>query len=308
VVWRQRVPVHLTNWSVLWQSLRRRTAGCSYHSGTAATVVAADETSVTVSANGAQERFDLAIGADGNGSAVHRLVSPESQAYLPGYGLWRGTYPEDLLPDGAIGELEHAVAMVCFPGGHAIIYLIPDHRHASRRLVNWAIYLTPPTAFTDGSHLPPGRVPEPLLQAMHAVVTAHFPPLWADLVARTEPGDIAVQPMIDVPAARYAAGRVALAGDAGTTARPHTASGTVKALQDAIALEAAARGGHQDWSSALAAYGSERCGVGNALVRLGGSLGHAAVEATPDWGAMSAAEYAAWWNAAAVNPATAYEW
>jgi hypothetical protein len=42
-----------------------------------------------------------AIGADGYASAIRERITPGSLPHVPGYGLWRGTYPEDLMPDGA---------------------------------------------------------------------------------------------------------------------------------------------------------------------------------------------------------------
>ena len=135
VLWRQPLHVRFTNWSVLWQDLRRRIPDQAYRAGITARVVDADPSGVTVSTGADEERFDLVVGADGYASGVRRRVAPESSRHLPGYGLWHGTYPEYLLLDGMPPELEHAGTTVCFPGGHCMIYLIPD-RDTTQRLVN----------------------------------------------------------------------------------------------------------------------------------------------------------------------------
>ena len=101
----------------------------------------------------------------------------------------------------------------------------------------------------------------------------------------TAPEDTFIQPMYDFTAPRYAAGRLALAGDAATVARPHTGGGAVKALQDATALQTALASA-TDWPEALAAYDAVRSPVGRSMVDLGRRLGLGLVQETPDWSAM----------------------
>jgi len=307
VLWRQPLPACFTNWSLLWRSLRQQVADAGYRDGATATIEDVDNTSATVSAGtSGRMRFDLVIGADGYASTVRQRVSPESVLHLPGYGMWRGTYPEDLLPDGATGALEPGLMTVCFPGGHAIIYLIPDHLRAGRRLVNWGVYSCPPQPMTDPALIPPGQVPAELMIVLRHVIAGSFPPLWADVVGRTPAERISVQPIFDVTAPRYVSGRLALAGDAGATARPHTGSGAVKALEDALALESGCRAA-TEWAPILAGYDRARAAAGNALTALGSSLGRALVENTPDWSAMSETDLPAWWREAASGRMSLYE-
>ena len=317
VLWRQPLPVRFTNWSLLWRSLRQQVADLAYRDGVTAVVEDMDDMGVTVSAGtSGGMRFDLVVGADGYASALRQRVAAGSFPHLPGYGLWRGTYPEHLLPDGATAALEPGAMMVCFPGGHAMIYLIPDHLRTGGRLVHWGIYLCPPQPMTDPALIPPGQVPAELMMALRDAVTRSFPPLWADVVGRTPAERISVQPIFDVIAPRYVSGRLALAGDAGTTARPHTGSGAVKALEDALALESGCRAATQaatpatpatEWASVLAGYERARAAAGNALTALGRSLGRALVENTPDWSAMSGTDLPEWWREAASGRMSLYE-
>jgi 2-polyprenyl-6-methoxyphenol hydroxylase-like FAD-dependent oxidoreductase len=143
VLWRRPLPVRYTNWSLLWRALRKQVADSSYREGAIATIEDIDDTGATISAGtSGRMRFDLVIGADGYASTVRQRIAPESVPFLPGYGCWRGTYPEDLLPDGATDALKPGAMMVCFPGGHAMIYLIPDHLRTGRRLINWGLYIS----------------------------------------------------------------------------------------------------------------------------------------------------------------------
>jgi 2-polyprenyl-6-methoxyphenol hydroxylase-like FAD-dependent oxidoreductase len=307
VLWRQPLPVRFTNWSLLWRSLRQQVADPGYRAGAIAAIEDADSTGATVSpGTSGGMRFDLAIGADGYASTVRQRVAPESFPFLPGYGLWRGTYPEHLLPDGAVAALKPGAMMVCFPGGHAMIYLIPDHLRTGRRLINWGVYICPPQPMTGPALIPPGQVPAELMITLRQVITESFPPLWADVVGRTPAERISVQPVFDVIAPRYVSGRLALAGDAGATARPHTGSGAVKALEDALALESGCRAA-TEWVPVLAGYERARTATGNALTALGRSLGRALVENTPDWSAMSETDFPAWWREAASGRMSVYE-
>lgn len=114
------------------------------------------------------------------------------------------------------------------------------------------------------------------------VARAQLPPAWADLVEATGPGRLAVQPVEDVAATRYGLQRVVLVGDAGSVSRPHTGSGAVKALQDALCLERLGRSA-STWAELSAEYDKERRATADALVRLGRAFGRCLVEETPGW-------------------------
>ncbi|MGA5472121.1 hypothetical protein ACPCUK_25530 [Streptomyces arboris] len=86
-----------------------------------------------------------------------------------------------------------------------------------------------------------------------------------------------------------------LAGDAAGVSRPHTASGAVKALQDALCLERVLREGPTP-AAALERYADERTAAGAHLVELGRRMGRAQVEETPDWAAMEQDEVDTWFR------------
>ncbi|NEC23474.1 FAD-dependent monooxygenase, partial [Streptomyces parvus] len=86
-----------------------------------------------------------------------------------------------------------------------------------------------------------------------------------------------------------------LAGDAAGVTRPHTATGAVKALQDALCLERVLREG-PDPATALERYADERTAAGARLVELGRRMGRALVEEVPDWPTMGQDEVDVWFR------------
>lgn len=129
--------------------------------------------------------------------------------------------------------------------------------------MNWVLYTAPPPGVDAAlrvdlpTSLPPGTLTDALHSHLAHVAEELLPSYWGDLVRLTTPEELALQPMYDFTAPRYATGRFLLAGDAATVARPHTGAGAVKALQDGAALESALRSA-ADVDEALAAYDDSR--------------------------------------------------
>ncbi|WP_330241104.1 FAD-dependent monooxygenase [Streptomyces sp. NBC_00525] len=293
----QPFPFRAYNWGSLWSELRRRVpADVDYRSGAAVTAVepAGDEVTVRL-ADGHEERFDLVIGADGYRSVVREAMFPGISPQYAGYIGWRGT-TEDV--EGLPSDGLDAHNLV-FPGGHCMSYRIPDGSGGHR--LNWVLYTTPPQ--TDGLHpdlrtptsLPPGRLNSELTDWLRALVAEHFPPFWAAKILGTPAGTTFIQPIYDLVVPHYTSGRMALVGDAASIARPHVGAGSVKALQDATALEAARTAG-DDWKDVLERYDAARGPVGSAMVALARRMGSSQVEATPDWSAMDQSGFDAWWQ------------
>ncbi|NGN65298.1 monooxygenase [Streptomyces sp. A7024] len=290
----QPFPFRGYNWGSLWTELRRRVPDTvDYRTDATVTGVEPDADGVTVQlADGGSEHFDAVIGADGYRSVVRTSMFPGLAPAYAGYVGWRGTL-DDVPAPGPDGDDAHVVG---FPGGHCMLYVIPGPGGSHR--LNWVLYATPPPEFEldlrTPTSLPPGRVASALTQYLRSLVAEHFPPYWADRILGTPPESTFLQPIYDLEVPRYAAGRLLLVGDAATVARPHTGGGTVKALQDATALENAGASG-SDWTEIAAAYDADRTAVGTQVVALGRRLGRAQVEKAPDWAAMHEADLQAWW-------------
>ncbi|OEU86466.1 FAD-dependent monooxygenase, partial [Streptomyces oceani] len=245
----QPFPFRAYNWGSLWSELRRRVPdGTDFRSETHVTRVETDADGAIVRlADGSQEHFDLVIGADGYRSVVRQAMLPELAPAYAGYLGWRGTSatPANMPPGG-----EEEARLVVFPGGHCMMYLIPDGKEGHR--MNWVLYTHPPadsgldTELRTPTSLPPGRVATELTTYLRDLVAEHFPPYWRDCVLSSPEERTFIQPIYDLSIPRYASGRLLLSGDAATVARPHIGGGSVKALQDAAALETAWRAGG-DW-------------------------------------------------------------
>ncbi|MCT9092797.1 FAD-dependent monooxygenase [Streptomyces sp. ASQP_92] len=281
-------PFRTYNWGPLWRELRERVpASVDFRAGAIVERLELDGPGVELTtADGGAERFDIVVGADGYRSTVRAAACPEVRPQYAGYLAWRGSFPVERLPDAGRWPVEDCVYAV-FPGGHAVIYRIPDGRGGRR--VNWVLYSAPPSGhglpLDSPTSLPPGTLTDALRDRALEIADTQLAPFWGQLMHLTEPGELFVQPMYDFTAPRYASGRLVLTGDAATVARPHTGGGAVKALQDATALESALASA-TSWPEALAAYDAERSPVGRGMVELGRTLGLGLVQQTPDWSAM----------------------
>ncbi|MEU6766209.1 FAD-dependent monooxygenase [Streptomyces sp. NPDC046853] len=298
-------PFRTYNWGPLWRELRGRVPGSvAFRPGVAVEEVRPGEGHAEVVTADGTERVDLVIGADGYRSVVRAAAFASVRPAYAGYLAWRGAFPADRLADPELWAQEDC-AYVVFPGGHVIVYRIPDGVGGHR--VNWVLYTAPPPdldlglgldlRLTAPTSLPPGGLTEALSSHLAYVCDELLPPYWGDLVRATHPDELFLQPMYDFTAPRYTAGRVLLTGDAATVARPHTGAGAVKALQDATVLESAFATA-TTWPDALDTYDTDRTVAGGAMVELGRRLGRALVEETPSWRTMDQTALETWWKQA----------
>ncbi|MGA4838811.1 FAD-dependent monooxygenase [Streptomyces sp. G45] len=294
-------PFRTYNWGPLWSELRRRVPETvDFRTGVTVSGVRPCPGGAAVETDDGTERFDVVVGADGYRSVVREAAYPGLAARYAGYLAWRGAYPEQRLADPELWSAEDCVYAV-FAGGHAIIYRIPDGTGGHR--VNWVLYTAPPPelsaelGFATPTSLPPGGLTDALSAHLAYVAEELLPPYWGEVVRRTTPEELFLQPMYDFTAPRYAQGRVLLAGDAATVARPHTGAGAVKALQDATVLESAITTA-TTWPDALESYDVDRAVAGRTIVDLGRRLGRALVQETPDWRSLDQASLEAWWKQA----------
>ena len=303
----QRSPA-ATRWrttgACLWRSLRASVPDAIYHDGVSMTdfVASTDGVDVTFS-DGQRRRFDALIAADGYRSAI-RARTFGSQPDFAGYVLYRGNYPESRLTRRAAIDMGDEVGRwhtICFPGGHGVIYMIPnfdDRTDRGHRRVNWAIYAPTPrgVTFDEPTSIPVGEVPPDVFSQLQALLQDHFPDDYRAIVTQSPRDEVSVQPVYDDAVSTYAKGRMVLVGDAGTVTRPHTGSGATKALQDALALARLARA-HRDLDELIAAYSAERSVAGREVVDVGRRVGRDQVEDTPDWASMDQTSFDAWTKA-----------
>ena len=301
----QPTPAYANNWGNLWSALRGLVPDDRYQEGKRLASFEESKDAVDVRfADGEERRFDLLVGAEGYKSLVRSVLHPNASPRHAGYVLWRGNYPESEVPDHHFIDAldaETAWVTVPFPGGHGVLYMIPDFDGGNtpgRRRVNWAIYGPIPNGQPwDGiESIPPGNVTADAYCELQELLRDHFPPAVRDLIAHSQREDVSIQPIYDSIVDSFVGERTLLIGDAATMTRPHTASGATKALEDALALERLAKS-CTSLPELLQEYDALRCEGAKVLAEIGRRIGHAQVTNTPDWGTMGPPEFATWTKA-----------
>ena len=250
VLYREPAPWSFTSWGTFHRALLADFGRDHYHLGECAAGFVQDPDGVEVQfASGRCERADLVVFADGIGSANRRHFSPEPRLAYAGYVGWRGLVPESRLSAATFGLLHDAVTYCVAPNTHVPMYPIPSPEGglaAGRRSMNYVWYrnvaegdeldelMTDKHGVSVEVSLHPGQVQDRFIEEMRSAAAELLAPAVAEVVLRTEQPFL--QAVYDVGARRMAAGRVALLGDAASTARPHPAAGTAKAAANAWAL------------------------------------------------------------------------
>jgi 2-polyprenyl-6-methoxyphenol hydroxylase-like FAD-dependent oxidoreductase len=305
--WDQPANLALLNWGGLYRNLRKRVPNHVYR--TARRVVALQESDnervgVTL-ADGATHEFDLVVCADGYTSLGRRTLFPRATIQYAGYVLWRGFLLEKELEESE--PLESGIRCLGYPGGHGIFYFVPGPDGSvapGRRLVNWGIYvpvaeatltdfLTDKEGHSREGSLPPGAMPLSTEIPLKQKAYERIPDYYAEIVDKSQ--DTFVYAIYDCQVPAYRQGRICLAGDAGAFARPHSAAGALKGINDAVALGDALRT-HHSVEEALTHWNTIRTETNNNLVRFGNQLGRALVTEIPDWSTMNAASMEKWFS------------
>jgi 2-polyprenyl-6-methoxyphenol hydroxylase-like FAD-dependent oxidoreductase len=223
---------------------------------------------------------DLVVGADGIGSATRRILTGRDDLQYSGYVAFRGLEPESRLPENLRDLLAERFTSFAVPGMQMLCYLVPGERGANERRVNWVWYVNTaaerlPGLLTGQSghrfdfFLPPGELDAESRDALTELVDRTLPEPFAALVRLSA---VFMQPVFDLPPTGMVGDRVLLLGDAAGTVRPHTASGTSKALGDAAELADALHGWRRDDPlprNRLQAWESNRLGHLRAVADVG---------------------------------------
>src|SRR5262249_36397896 len=117
--------------------------------------------------------------------------------------------------------------------------------------------------------VPPPLIRKDLIARMRADAEAVMPPQFLDCLNQMRPF---FTPIYDFSTPQLVFGRVALVGDAASSARPHMGFGMAKAGDDTQAL-AEALGSHDDIDAGLAAYNRIRQPIGERIMLHGRKLG-----------------------------------
>ncbi|HXW40293.1 MAG TPA: FAD-dependent monooxygenase [Xanthobacteraceae bacterium] len=270
----------LSGWSRLYRALRDALPPANYRLGKALTRVERDGEVVTaVFTDGARERGDLLVGADGVRSTVRAQFLPHVEPAYAGYVAWRAVLDEAEVPPALWREMVDLYAFCLPEGEQCISYAVPGRDNETavgRRGYNIVWYRPADRAalrdiLTDamGRHhaggIPPPLIRPDVIARVKADAGSILAPQIAEIFARTAPF---FQPIYDLISPQIVFGRVALAGDAAFVARPHAGAGTTKAALDAACLADSIGDAGGDLDAGLARYQRRQQPFGKALVEL----------------------------------------
>jgi 2-polyprenyl-6-methoxyphenol hydroxylase-like FAD-dependent oxidoreductase len=274
----------LTSWDRLQALLRETIDAERYHLGHTFERVEQNGSGVVVHFRGGRsERADILIGSDGIRSSVRQQVAPAIQPIYSGYYIWRGAPNEaDLTADTRksifpyftffLPEQQQVI-------GYPIAGLNNDLRPGHRRY-NFIWYRVgdaqklhemclDENGYQHKYSVPPPLIRKDLIAQMRAEAAQIMPRQFLDCLNNMRPF---FTPIYDFSTPQLVFGRVALVGDAASSARPHMGFGMAKAGGDAQAL-AEALGSHDDIDSGLAAYNMIRQPIGECIMLHGRRLG-----------------------------------
>jgi 2,6-dihydroxypyridine 3-monooxygenase len=254
-----------SSFDALYRDLSGRLDDGRYRLGCEVTGFDVDPGGVTVTlGDGATERCDLLVCADGIGSRARRALLPDVEPRYAGYVAWRGTVVEHDLSPAAHEALLGAIVYHLMPHSHFLTYPIPGADGSvqpGRRLTNWLWYrnvdaggdldalMTDRAGVRRPLSLAPGTVAPERLDDLRSAAATHLPPPLAEIVSATD--EPFVQVVFDIEVPRMAFGRACLIGDAAFALRPHAAVGSAKAAEDAWTLGAAMTASGLDVPAAL---------------------------------------------------------
>ena len=275
----------MTSWDKLQRLLRATIDPANYHLGWNFERVDHDGQGVRVTFSGGRvEHADILIGGDGIRSGVRAQVAPELQPIYAGYYIWRGAPNEADLDQRTLREIFPYFALYWPTRQQVITYPISgfgDDLQPGRRRYNFIWYRVADAAQMKDMcidergvqheySVPPPLIRKDLIAQMHQDARDIMPDVLLDCVMKIPQPFIT--PIYDFTAPSIVFGRVAMVGDAATSARPHMGFGVAKAGGDAMALARALRD-HDDVDNALKAYNAERQPYGNNVVMHGRKLG-----------------------------------
>ncbi|HEX9815603.1 MAG TPA: NAD(P)/FAD-dependent oxidoreductase, partial [Candidatus Thermoplasmatota archaeon] len=192
-------------------------------------VVSADPAAgEVVTEDGEVRTADLVVGADGMQSQVREAVIPGFRPRAMGITAARGLVADD-------GEMALGFARLAFGRGRGA-----GRATCGSGVIYWYI------SWRDG------------LEDSVSGAARHFSKDVVDLVARTSPEHVRLDPLFETPPApAWQRGRIALLGDSIHAMAPHAGQGACQALEDAVALGEAV-GGRGALGKALESYEAER--------------------------------------------------
>jgi 2-polyprenyl-6-methoxyphenol hydroxylase-like FAD-dependent oxidoreductase len=277
------VPAVTSAWSRIWRPLRQALpAGCYAGDKTLRRIEAQAGRVIALFHDGSRAEGDLLVAADGIHSTARAQLIPGLAPLYAGYVAWRGVVEATELSAKLHDLMLHRMVFG-FPDGELFLSLpMPAPRGKASRACHFVWFrpatesalaelCTDRTGRRHGVSIPPPLIRPELIDTIKRDADVLLAPQLAALVKST--AQVILQPIFDLESPAIAFGRVALVGDAAFVARPHVASGVMKAAVDAESLADALTATGGDVPAALVRYNSERQPYGASLVARGRHIG-----------------------------------
>lgn len=306
--WNQSINVKALNWTDVYQNLRKRISPEIYHTKTEISHIRPmnDSGYYIETTDGKTYEADLIIAADGSDSITRNCLLPESIPEYTGYIAWRGMLDEQIFGHQSILD-KHAPYYV-FPNGHLLLYRIPapGFQHTGKTLVNWIMYenrqgqplnefLIDNKGTQHKKSLPAGTLPRDHIEYLHKLSAQVLPTDIMNLIIQTQQPFI--QAIFDFQLPEYSNNNIIFIGDAASTLRPHTASGVLKALQDAIKLyELIKNNKDKTMIETIITWKKNQQTQLADEVQKAKNLGDNLVKFTPNWNTMNQESTNKWWS------------
>jgi 2-polyprenyl-6-methoxyphenol hydroxylase-like FAD-dependent oxidoreductase len=280
---------YYTGWDTLLNRLEESLPEATIHRGRDLVDLEVGSDSVTAMfRNGPPVTAEVLIGADGIGSRTRKILDSTAVPEFAGYVAYRGVVSEKELSKAHRPGMNRYFNIVEMSHGQFLSYPISGAEGRTgpgERRVNWVWYVPDsqdaPDSLRDRqgvlhrSTVAPGLVREDVKNHIIGIANREFPPQFQELVAGTE--EPFVQRVLDMMPRKMVFGRAVLLGDAASIVRPHTGSGSAKAVEDATRLaEYLAAAERMDDCTAvetrLSAWEAERISANRSLVERGRTL------------------------------------
>ena len=238
-----------TSWDYIYNQLKDAFPAEKYHFNHEAIKIEQSDKNVRVHFNnGAIKECDLVIGADGYGSLVRQVYLPDHNPVYAGYIAYRGLIEEAELDADLVKFYDGRFTLYQGANTHILSYFIPGANgelEAGKRRLNWVWYINKSDAELQKVLLdkdrrqrslavPLGFLSDENINLLRERAMAGLPEISAQMVLKTRTPF--VQVIVDLTVPKMVFGRACIIGDAAFVVRPHTASGTSKAYNDAISL------------------------------------------------------------------------
>jgi 2-polyprenyl-6-methoxyphenol hydroxylase-like FAD-dependent oxidoreductase len=277
----------MSAWARIYRLLKDAFPAEHYYFGANLARIQQDAGGVTaVFADGATERGDLLVAADGIRSTVRELLAPSIQPRYAGYVAWRGVADEWEFPPATHAELFEKYTF-CLPEGEMMLsYPVPgrdNDTRPGRRGYNFVWYrptdhrerlaalCTDANERCHGMAIAPPLIRPEVISQLRADARTLLAPQIAGIVERT--AQPFFQAIFDLESPSLVYGRVALLGDSAFVARPHVGMGVTKAALDAECLAHAIAAAGGDIDAGLRRYDGERRRFGMRIVQRARRLG-----------------------------------